>query len=237
LVDSVDPGYRLLWAACDPFDNAVLESFWTAFRPSSPTATLVHASRTRHPHDDVLVGHSYGGAVISNAATGNAQVQALVYLSGWMPDEGESIQQPIESDIFEGSLVPAALRPVPFKNPEGSDGTDLYLDRDLFPEAFAGDVDPDTAAVMAATQRPWSGAAAATPSGTPGWRSVPSWFLLGTEDRAIPPAAQRFMAERAKASIEEVAASHASMVSQPETVTRLILSAVHGDKPKPAVTD
>jgi pimeloyl-ACP methyl ester carboxylesterase len=174
----------------------------------------------------VLVGHSYGGAVIGTAATGNAQVQALVYLNGWMPDEGESIQQLIESDIFAGSLVPAAIRPVPVKNPDGSDGTDLYLDRDLFPEAFAGDVDPDTAAVMAATQRPWSAAAAATPAGTPGWRSIPSWYLLGTEDRAIPPAAQRFMAERAEAHIEKVAASHASMVSQPEAATRLILSAI-----------
>jgi pimeloyl-ACP methyl ester carboxylesterase len=115
---------------------------------------------------------------------------------------------------------------VPFTNPDGSEGVDLYLDRDLFPEAFAADVDPETAAVMAATQRPWSGAGADTPSGPPGWRSIPSWYLLGTEDRAIPPAGQRFMAERGKARIEEVAASHASMVSQPEAVTRLILSAV-----------
>ena len=174
----------------------------------------------------VLVGHSYGGAVISNAATGNQQVQALVLLNGWMPDEGESIQQLIDSDIFEGSLIPAAIRPVPFTNPDGSDGVDLYLDRDAFPEAFAGDVEPETAAVMAATQRPWSAAAAATPSGPPAWRSTPSWYLLGTEDRAIPPAAQRFMAERANARIEEVAASHASMVSQPEPATRLILTAI-----------
>jgi pimeloyl-ACP methyl ester carboxylesterase len=79
---------------------------------------------------------------------------------------------------------------------------------------------------MAATQRPWSGAGAATPSGPPAWRSIPSWYLLGTEDRAIPPAGQRFMAERGNARIEEAAASHASMVSQPEVVTRLILSAV-----------
>ena len=174
----------------------------------------------------VLVGHSYGGAVMSNAATGNEQVQALVFIAGWMPDEGESIQQLLEAEAFGDSLVPAALRPVPFKNPDGSEGVDLYLDRDLFPETFAADVDPDAAAVMAATQRPWSGAAAATPSGPPGWRSIPSWYLVGTEDRAIPPAGQRFMAERANAQIEEVAASHASMVSQPETVTRLILSAV-----------
>jgi pimeloyl-ACP methyl ester carboxylesterase len=174
----------------------------------------------------VLVGHSYGGAVLSNAATGNQQVQALVFIAGWMPDEGESIQQLLESEVFGDSLVPAALRPVPFTNPDGSEGVDLYLDRELFPEAFAGDVDPETAALMAATQRPWSGAGAATPSGPPGWRSIPSWYLLGTQDRAIPPAGQRFMAERGNAKIEEVAASHASMVSQPEAVTRLILNAI-----------
>ena len=150
----------------------------------------------------VLVGHSYGGAVMSNAAAGNEQVQALVFVAGWMPDEGESIQQLLESEVFADSLVPAALRPVPFTNPDGSEGVDLYLDRDLFPEAFAADVDPETAAVMAATQRPWSGAGADTPSGPPGWRSIPSWYLLGTEDRAIPPAGQRFMAERGKARID-----------------------------------
>jgi pimeloyl-ACP methyl ester carboxylesterase len=174
----------------------------------------------------VLVGHSYGGAVMSNAANGNEQVQALVFVAGWMPDEGESIQQLLESEVFADSLVPAALRPVPFTNPDGSEGVDLYLDRDLFPEAFAADVDPETAAVMAATQRPWSGAGAATPSGPPGWRSIPSWYLLGTEDRAIPPAGQRFMAERGNAQIKEVTASHASMVSQPEAVTDVILEAM-----------
>jgi pimeloyl-ACP methyl ester carboxylesterase len=114
----------------------------------------------------VLVGHSYGGAVMSNAAIGNEQLQALVFCNGWMPDEGESIQQLFEeSEVFAGSLVPAAIRPVPFTNPDGSEGVDLYLDRELFPEAFAADVDPETAKVMAATQRPWSGA------GTPGPRA------------------------------------------------------------------
>ena len=107
----------------------------------------------------VLVGHSYGGAVMSNAAAGNQQVQALVFVNGWMTDEGESIQQLFEeSEVFAGSLVPAAIRPVPFTNPDGSEGVDLYLDRELFPEAFAADVDPETAAVMAATHRPWSAA-------------------------------------------------------------------------------
>ena len=170
----------------------------------------------------VLVGHAYGGAVMSNAAAGNEQVKALVFCNGWMPDEGESIQQLFESGgPFAGSLVPAAIRPVPFTNPDGSEGVDLWLDRELFPEAFAADVDPEMAKVMAATQRPWSGAGYAGPSGPPGWRSIPSWYLVGTEDRAIPPAGQRFMAERANAQIEEVAASHASMVSQPEAVTEL----------------
>jgi pimeloyl-ACP methyl ester carboxylesterase len=175
----------------------------------------------------VLVGHSYGGAVMSNAAAGNEQVQALVFCNGWMPDEGESIQQLLESGgPFAGSLVPAAIRPVPFTNPDGSEGVDLYLDRELFAEAFAPTSTPRRPGVMAATQRPWSGAGYAGPSGPPGWRSIPSWYLVGTEDRAIPPAGQRFMAERGNARIEEVAASHASMVSQPEAVTRLILSAV-----------
>jgi hypothetical protein len=150
-----------------------------------------------------------------------------VFCNGWMPDEGESVQQLFENlEVFAGSLVPAALRQVPFTNPDGSEGVDLYLDREAFPEASCADVDPETAGVMAATQRPWSGAGYATPSGPPGWRSIPSWYLVGTEDRAIPPAGQRFMAERGNARIEEVAASHASMVSQPEAVTRLILSAV-----------
>jgi pimeloyl-ACP methyl ester carboxylesterase len=184
------------------------------------------------PGPIVLVGHSYGGAVVSNAANGNEQVQALVFIDGWMPDEGESIQQLFEeSEVFAGSLVPAAIRPMPFTNPDGSEGVDLYLDRELFPEAFAADIDRETAAVMAATQRPWSGAAYAGPSGPAGWRSIPSWYLVGTEDRAIPAAGQRFMAERGNARIEEVAASHASMVSQPEAVTQLILSAVEETSP------
>ena len=152
----------------------------------------------------VLVGHSYGGAVLSNAAAGNQQVQALVFIAGWMPDEGESIQQLLGSEVFGDSLVPAALRPVPFTNPDGSE-VDLYLDRELFPEAFAGDVDPETAAVMAATQRPWSGAAAATPSvRRGGGRSVV--VPAGHRGPSHSAGGQRFMAERGNAKIEEVAA-------------------------------
>jgi pimeloyl-ACP methyl ester carboxylesterase len=177
----------------------------------------------------VLVGHSYGGAVISAAATGNEQVKALVYVNGWMPDEGESIQQLL--DQFEGSLVGPAIRPVPFTSPDGSEGADLYLDPEAFHAAFAADVDRGTSDVMAATQRPWNGAAFGAPSGPPAWKTLPCWYLLGAEDKAIPPAAQRFMAERANATIQEVSASHASMVSQPEAATQLILQAAEATAP------
>jgi pimeloyl-ACP methyl ester carboxylesterase len=173
----------------------------------------------------VLVGHSYGGNVISVAAAGNDQVKALVYLNGWMCDEGESQQQLLEK--FEGSLVGPSIRPVQFTAPDGSQGTDLYLDREAFRAAFAADVDEEQAAVMAAAQRPYAAAAfAGTPSGQLAWKTLPCWYLLGTEDRAIPPALQRFMAERANATIVEVPASHVSFVSQPEAATQLILRAV-----------
>src|SRR3954454_22568498 len=177
----------------------------------------------------VLVGHSYGGAVISAAATGNGQVKALVYFNGWMPDEGESIQQLFER--FEGSLVGPAIRPVPVTGPDGSEGADLYLDPEAFHEAFSADVDRATADVMAAAQRPFTAAAFGGPSGPPAWKTLPSWYLLGTEDKAIPPALQRFMAERANATIEEVPASHVSFVSQPEAATQLILQAVEATAP------
>src|ERR687894_35985 len=155
----------------------------------------------------VLVGHSYGGNVISIAATGNDQVKALVYLNGWMCDVGESQQELLER--FEGGLVGPSIRPVPFTAADGSEGADLYLDREAFREAFAADVDPETAGVMAAAQRPYAVAAfAATPSGPPAWKTLPCWYLLGTQDKAIPPALQRFMAERANATIVEVPASH-----------------------------
>jgi pimeloyl-ACP methyl ester carboxylesterase len=173
----------------------------------------------------VLVGHSYGGNVISVAAASVEQVKALVYLNGWMCDEGESQQELLEK--FEGSLVGPSIRPVPFTAPDGTEGVDLYLDRDAFHEAFAADVDAATAAVMAAAQRPYAAAAfAGTPSGQLAWKTLPCWYLLGTEDKAIPPALQRYMAERANATIVEVPASHVSFVSQPEAATQLILQAV-----------
>jgi pimeloyl-ACP methyl ester carboxylesterase len=178
----------------------------------------------------VLVGHSYGGNVISVAASGNDQVKALVYLNGWMCDEGESQQELLEK--FEGSLVGPSIRPVPFTNADGSEGADLFLDPAAFREAFASDVDQATADVMAAAQRPYAAAAfAGTPSGPLAWKTLPCWYLLGTEDKAIPPALQRFMAERANATIVEVPASHVSFVSQPDAANQLILQAAEATVP------
>jgi pimeloyl-ACP methyl ester carboxylesterase len=177
----------------------------------------------------VLVGHSYGGMVISAAATGNDRVKALVYFNGWVLDEGESQQQLFER--FEGSLVGPAIRPVPVTGPDGSEGADLYLDPEAFREAFAADVDRATTDVMAAAQRPFSAAAFGGPSGPPAWKTLPCWYLLGTEDKAITPELQRFMAERAKATIVEVSASHVSFVSQPEAATQLVLQAVEATAP------
>ena len=136
----------------------------------------------------VLVGHSYGGNVISIAAIGNEQVKALVYINGWMCDEGESQQQLLEQ--FEGSLVGPSIRPVPFTNPDGSEGTDLYLAQEAFREAFAADVDPETAAVMAVAQRPYAVAAfAATPSAPPAWKTLPCWYLARYRGQGDPTGA------------------------------------------------
>jgi pimeloyl-ACP methyl ester carboxylesterase len=182
----------------------------------------------------VLVGHSYGGIVISVAATGNDQVKALVFLNGWSLDEGESQAQLLER--FEGSLVGPAIRPVPYTRPDGSQDADLYLDPAAFHGAFAGDVDGATAAALAAAQRPFANAAFTGPSGPPAWKTgTPCWYLLGTDDKAIPPALQRFMAERAHATIVEVPASHVSFLSQPDAATELILQAVDATRPPVSV--
>ena len=129
-------------------------------------------------------------------------------------------------------MVPSSRPPRPATSRSSSDGADLYLDPEAFHATFAADVDRATADVMAATQRPWNGAAFGAPSGPPAWKAgIPCWYLVGTEDKAIPPALQRFMAERANATIVEVPASHASMVSQPEAATQLVLQAIEATAP------
>ena len=170
----------------------------------------------------VLVGHSYGGMVISEAAQGNAAVKALVYIAAFVPDTGESAGA-ILGRFPTPKFHPDVLVPVPHEG-----GADIYLKRDLFHDLFASDVPVGTASVMAASQRPIDGAAiGATFTGTPAWKSVPSWALIARADNMIAPAAERFMAERAHAHVVELDASHAVTVSQPDAVTQLIVDAAH----------
>jgi len=173
----------------------------------------------------VLVGHSYGGMVLTEAAEGNSAVKALVYIAAFVPDTGESVAT-ISGKFPATKFGPNSLVAVP--HPSGAAGADLYLKRDVFHDQFASDVPESTASVMAATQRPIEGGAiGATFAGVRAWKSVPSWALVARSDNMISPAAERFMAERAHAHVIEVDASHAVAVSQPDAVAELILTAAH----------
>jgi len=172
----------------------------------------------------VLVGHSYGGAVISNAAVGVPNVKALVFIAAFAPDKGESLLQLVTMN--PGTQIgPATLDVRPYPLPDGGTGTDLYLKKSAFHDAFAGDLPLEVTDQMQATQRPFSNEAFVSLSDEPAWRTIPSWYLVSTQDHAIPPATQRFMAQRAHASVSEVKTSHVAMMSQPEATTRLILQA------------
>ncbi|MEU0934210.1 alpha/beta hydrolase [Embleya sp. NPDC005971] len=171
----------------------------------------------------VLAGHSYGGSVISNASSGARNVKALVYIAAFLPERGESAVE--LSGKFPGSTLGEALRPVPVTLPNGTAGTDLYIEQGKFRNQFAADVAKGTADVMAVTQRPVTSAALEEGASEPGWKTIPSWVLVTEQDRNIPPEAQRYMAERAGAHMVSVRASHAVSVSRPDEVARVIESA------------
>jgi pimeloyl-ACP methyl ester carboxylesterase len=166
----------------------------------------------------VLVGHSYGGAVITEAGT-DPNVAALVYLAAFAPDQGESVNTLI-ADPPPGAPVPPILPP--------KDGF-LFLDRDKFPTSFAGDLPAEQAAFMADSQVPWGVGALGGSISEPAWRVKPSWYLVATEDRMIPPPAQRAMSERAGSTVVEVAGSHAIYLSQPAAVAALIEQAASAE--------
>ena len=159
----------------------------------------------------VLVGHSYGGVVITEAGR-NPKVEALVYIAAFAPDAGESVASLIK-DPPPGAPVPPILPP--------QDGF-LFLDRDKFAESFAADVEPDKAAFMADSQVPWGVEALSGAVGEPAWKTKPSWYLVATDDRMIPPPAQQYMAQRAGATVVEQAGSHSVYVSRAGEVAALI---------------
>src|SRR6266849_4648572 len=177
------------------------------------TKRIVHAQNG----PVLLVGHSYGGAVITEAGN-DPQVAGLVYIAAFAPDKGESVSTLIK-DPPPGAPVPPILPP--------QDGY-LYLDKAKFPASFAADVDEDKAAFMADSQVPWGVEALGGTVKEPAWRTKPSWYLVATEDKMIPPDAQRAMSKRAGSTVVEVKGSHAVYVSQPQTVASFIEKAAQG---------
>ena len=169
----------------------------------------------------VLVGHSYGGAVITNAASSNPNVKALVYIAAFAPDEGEPLGAPLAGSQ-DTLLTLDALDLRPYPVPGGGTGADAYIKLDRFHEIFAADLPTPVTDVMARAQRPLEASVLQEPTHNPAWKTIPSWFLLPTEDRVIGTDAERAMAVRAGSHIVEVRASHAVLVSRPTKVTKLI---------------
>jgi pimeloyl-ACP methyl ester carboxylesterase len=171
----------------------------------------------------VLVGHSYGGAVITNAAVGVPQVKALVYIAGFAPARGESLVQLVTMN--PGSEIGQNLITRKYPLHDGGFGTDLYLSKHGFETAFAGDVPKPIADRMWAEQRPFSQEAFQSLSGKPAWKTIPSWYLVASQDHAIPPATQIFMAARAHATVFHAKSSHVPMISHPTATLKVILAA------------
>ena len=171
----------------------------------------------------VLVGHSYGGAVITNAATDVANVYSLVYVCGFALDEGEPVLGALGLGGGSTALGDHTLvRPYPGAGEGDGDG---YIDPEYFKELFCDDLSDEDAAAMSVAQRPAALNTLGTPSGVPAWKTIPSWFLIGADDRTIPVEAHRAMAERAGGNAVEISSSHVAMISHPDAVTKLIVDA------------
>jgi pimeloyl-ACP methyl ester carboxylesterase len=165
----------------------------------------------------VLVAHSYGGIVVTNAATGNPNVKALVYVNAFVPDQGETLLG-LQTKYPGSRLSEAALDFRPY----GEGLVDGYIKKELFHDVFAGDLPRATTELMWAGQRPADARTLGEPSGPPAWKTIPSWYLVGRDDQVLPPVAQRFMARRAGAHTFEADASHVAMIAQPAATAALI---------------
>ncbi len=179
----------------------------------------------------LAVGHSYGGAVITNAATDAKNVVGLVYVAAFAPDEDEMLGA-VEANSKD-SVLNSALVPKQYPTADGGSATEFSIDPAKTRDAFAGDLSDEQAALIAATQRPVAESAFSEPNGPPAWKQLPSWAVVATGDKAAGADVVRSMAERAGAKITEVEGSHVIMISQPQAVTEVILEAVAAVAPVP----
>jgi pimeloyl-ACP methyl ester carboxylesterase len=226
------------WADASSWDGVIsllTRAGFTVYAPPDPLrglssdAAYVHDFLTGNHalagKDIVLVGHSYGGAVITNAAVGDPEVKALVYVDAFIPAQGQTVAGLLAA--VPGSCIanPAtSFDPVPYPGaPAGS--VDLYLQPVAFPGCFASGLPGWEAAQLAATQRPLASAAVTEPSGPPAWATIPSWAVIGTGDKVIPPAEQLAMAERAGAQVTEISGGHLALISNPSAVAAVIIRA------------
>ncbi len=199
--------------------------------PANPLRGISHDSAyissllDQIPGPVIAVGHSYGGAVITNAATNADNVVGLVYVAAFAPDEGERLGE-IEGGSKD-SVLNAALMPLQYPTGQGEEtAVEFAIDPDKFHDAFAADLPSEQAAVMAATQRPVTESAFSEPNGEPAWKMLPSWAVVATGDKAAGADVVRSMAERAGATITEAEGSHVIMISQPQVVVEAILTAL-----------
>jgi pimeloyl-ACP methyl ester carboxylesterase len=202
-----------------------VEVFATPLRSLSGDAAALrkHLAAIRGPI--VLVGHSYGGAVITNAATGDKDVKALVYVDAFAPAQGEKVLDlPGPSSVLANPDVTQVFDLVPAGPPTAT--TDLYVRKDVFPTAFANDLPAAKGTVLATTQLPVTLGALSEPSAAPAWRSIPSWYEVGSLDKVIPPSVQRAEAARINAHVRVSKSGHLPMVSRPQDVTATIEAAV-----------
>jgi len=226
------------WADASSWDDVIAglqRGGFTVYAPPNPLRGLPQDSAYLHDFltqnaalqgkPVILVGHSYGGAVITNAAVGDPEVKALVFVDAFIPDQGETLASLLNNS---GSCLgaPGVFNFVPY--PGGPPGdVDTYIKPDVVPGCFASGLPAPQAAVIAATQRPLAASTLVEPSGPPAWRTIPSWAVVGTADLVIPPALLTFMAQRAGAQITDVNAGHLSMISRANTVRKVIIDAAN----------
>src|SRR6266705_1622877 len=227
------------WADGSSWDSVISRlqrAGFTVYAPPNPLRGLPQDSAYLHDfltqnaalagQPIVLVGHSYGGAVITNAAVGDPEVKALVYVDAFIPDQGETLGGLLSS--VPGSCLGGnptdVFNLVPYPGSPPGD-VDTYITASLVPGCFASGLPARQAAVIAATQRPLAASTLSEPSGTPAWKTIPSWAVIGTADKVIPPALLQSMAQRANARITDVKAGHLSLISKAGVVTQVIINA------------